>query len=170
MIRTALLVLVFFSPGSLMAQERKPAQEKPAPDKPEKTDRVPFGQTLNEYGVLNASGCMCEDLEDGEILPPPEITVPEPFQYLRPDLQITASQLTGDQRYPVLTEFKILSILASNPGRVYTRDLLLDKIQGGEVFVDDRNIDVHIRAIRHKLGSLSEAVVTVRGVGYKFRE
>ncbi len=52
---------------------------------------------------------MCEDLEDGEVLPPPEITVPEPFQYLRPDLQITAAQLTGDQRYPVLTEFKILT-------------------------------------------------------------
>lgn len=75
----------------------------------EKPERVPFGRTLNEYGVLNASGCMCEDLEDGEILPPPEITVPEPFQYLRPDLQITAAELTGDQRYPVLTEFKILT-------------------------------------------------------------
>lgn len=74
-----------------------------------KPERVLFGRTLNEYGVLNASGCMCEDLEDGEILPPPEFTVPEPFQYLRPDLQITAAELTGEQRYPVLTEFKILT-------------------------------------------------------------
>ncbi len=92
----SILALVATSP--LWAQE---------PEK--KPERVPFGQTLNEYGVLNASGCMCEDLEDGEILPPPEITVPEPFQYLRPDLQITAAELTGDQRYPVLTEFKILT-------------------------------------------------------------
>jgi DNA-binding response OmpR family regulator len=38
------------------------------------------------------------------------------------------------------------------------------------VYVDDRNIDVHVRAIRRKLGDLSEMVVTVRGVGYKFRE
>jgi len=69
-----------------------------------------------------------------------------------------------------LTEFKILSILASNPGRVYTRQLLLDKVQGGEAYVDDRNIDVHVRSIRRKLGSLADALVTVRGVGYKFRE
>jgi DNA-binding response OmpR family regulator len=69
-----------------------------------------------------------------------------------------------------LTEFKILSILASNPGRVYTRQLLLDKIQNGEAFVDDRNIDVHIRAIRRKLGELADLVVTVRGVGYKFKD
>jgi hypothetical protein len=79
-----------------VAQEKKP-------------ERVLFGEMLNEYGVLNASGCMCEDLEDGEILPPPELTVPEPFQYLRPDLQTTAAELTGEQRYPVLTEFKILT-------------------------------------------------------------
>jgi DNA-binding response OmpR family regulator len=69
-----------------------------------------------------------------------------------------------------LTEFKILSILAANPGRVYTRQLLLDKIQGGDAFVDDRNIDVHIRSIRRKLGRRADSVVTVRGVGYKFKD
>ena len=69
-----------------------------------------------------------------------------------------------------LTEFKILSILAANPGRVYTRTLLLDRIQGGDAFVDDRNIDVHIRSIRRKLGDFAESIITVRGVGYKFRE
>jgi hypothetical protein len=95
--RALFLSLILASLHPLGAQEEK------------KSERVPFGQTLNEYGVLNASGCMCEDLEDGEILPPPEITVPEPFQYLRPDLQITAAELTGEQRYPVLTEFKILT-------------------------------------------------------------
>jgi hypothetical protein len=94
--RIASLTLFLSALGTVSAQEKKP-------------ERVPFGRTLNEYGVLNASGCMCEDLEDGEILPPLEITVPEPFQYLRPDLQITAAELTGDQRYPVLTEFKILT-------------------------------------------------------------
>ncbi len=92
--RISLLVILTLTPA--WAQEKKP-------------ERVRFGRTLNEYGVLNASGCMCEDLEDGEVLPPPELTVPEPFQYLRPDLQMTAAELTGDQRYPVLTEFKILT-------------------------------------------------------------
>jgi DNA-binding response OmpR family regulator len=69
-----------------------------------------------------------------------------------------------------LTEFKILSILAANPGRVYTRQVLLDKVQGGEAFVDDRNIDVHVRAIRRKLGKHADLVATVRGVGYKFKD
>src|SRR5262249_21264831 len=78
--------------------------------------------------------------------------------------------LEGKQVSFTLTEFKILSILAANPGRVYTRGLLLDRIQGGDVYVDDRNIDVHIRAIRRKLGEQAEMVVTVRGVGYKFRD
>ena len=69
-----------------------------------------------------------------------------------------------------LTEFKLLSILAGNPGRVYTRQLLLDKIQGGDVYIDDRNIDVHVRSIRKKLGVNADLVVTVRGVGYKFQD
>jgi two-component system phosphate regulon response regulator PhoB len=68
-----------------------------------------------------------------------------------------------------LTEFKLLAALASVPGRVFTRELLLEKIQG-EAFVDERNIDVHVRSIRKKLGEDTEYIVTVRGVGYKFRE
>src|SRR5262245_30285082 len=68
-----------------------------------------------------------------------------------------------------LTEFKLLSALASAPGRVFTRDLLLEKIQG-DSYIDERNIDVHVRSIRKKLGEESEYILTVRGVGYKFRD
>ncbi|HVR74586.1 MAG TPA: response regulator transcription factor [Planctomycetota bacterium] len=68
-----------------------------------------------------------------------------------------------------LTEFKLLATLASAPGRVFTRELLLEKIQG-EAFIDERNIDVHVRSIRKKLGESTEYIVTVRGVGYKFKE
>jgi DNA-binding response OmpR family regulator len=68
-----------------------------------------------------------------------------------------------------LTEFKLLATLASAPGRVFTRELLLEKIQG-EAFIDERNIDVHVRSIRKKLGDSTEYIVTVRGVGYKFKE
>jgi DNA-binding response OmpR family regulator len=68
-----------------------------------------------------------------------------------------------------LTEFKLLSTLASAPGRVFTRELLLQKIQG-EAYIDERNIDVHVRSIRKKLGDSSDYIVTVRGVGYKFKE
>jgi len=68
-----------------------------------------------------------------------------------------------------LTEFKLLSTLATAPGRVFTRELLLEKIQG-EAFIDERNIDVHVRSIRKKLGDTTDYVLTVRGVGYKFKE
>jgi len=66
-----------------------------------------------------------------------------------------------------LTEFKLLSALLHKPGRVFTRDQLLEKINGGDTYVIDRNIDVHIRAIRKKLGDDAELIRTVRGVGYK---
>jgi two-component system phosphate regulon response regulator PhoB len=68
-----------------------------------------------------------------------------------------------------LTEFKLISTLASAPGRVFTRELLLQRIQG-EAFIDERNIDVHVRSIRKKLGDSGNFITTVRGVGYKFRE
>lgn len=76
----------------------------------------------------------------------------------------------NDQEVPLtLTEFKLLFALASSPGRVFSRDQLLQKIQG-EIWVDERNIDVHVRSIRKKLGAESSVISTVRGVGYKFAD
>lgn len=69
-----------------------------------------------------------------------------------------------------LAEYKLLFALTSRPGRVFTREQLLEKITGGETYVIDRNIDVHIRAIRKKLGDYADFIQTVRGVGYKCRE
>ena len=69
-----------------------------------------------------------------------------------------------------LTEFKLLTALVSARGRVLTRDQLMDKAMGTDVFVTDRAIDVHITAIRKKLGSANWLVHTVRGVGYRLQE
>ena len=78
--------------------------------------------------------------------------------------------LLDEEEVPLtLTEFKLLSTLASAPGRVFTRELLLEKIQG-DSYIDERNIDVHVRAIRKKLGDETDYILTVRGVGYKFKE
>jgi|SRR5688572_24129882 DNA-binding response OmpR family regulator len=78
--------------------------------------------------------------------------------------------LQGGKEIPLtLTEFKLLATLASAPGRVFTRDLLLERIQG-DTYIDERNIDVHVRSIRKKLGDNTDHIQTVRGVGYKFRE
>ncbi|MFT7138409.1 MAG: two-component system phosphate regulon response regulator PhoB [Candidatus Azotimanducaceae bacterium] len=66
------------------------------------------------------------------------------------------------------TEFKLLHQLASQPGRAYTREQLLNRVVGEGVVVVDRNIDVHIRSVRKKLGELGEMIQTIRGVGYRF--
>ena len=65
------------------------------------------------------------------------------------------------------TEFKILHQLASQSGRAFTREQLLNRVVGLGVVVVDRNIDVHIRALRKKLGDASDMIQTIRGVGYR---
>ena len=69
-----------------------------------------------------------------------------------------------------LTEFKLLAALVTARGRVLTRDQLMDKAMGTDVFVTDRAIDVHVTAIRKKLGGANWLVHTVRGVGYRLQE
>jgi two-component system alkaline phosphatase synthesis response regulator PhoP len=76
----------------------------------------------------------------------------------------------GEQVRLTLTEFKLLAALVSARGRVLTRDQLMDKAMGTDVFVTDRAIDVHVTAIRKKLGASNWLVHTVRGVGYRLRE
>jgi len=68
------------------------------------------------------------------------------------------------------TEFKILQTLASRPGRVFSRDEIIDSAIGDDNNVFDRTIDVHVTAIRKKLGKQGDVIETVRGFGYKFRE
>ena len=63
-------------------------------------------------------------------------------------------------------EFELLALLVSAPGRVFTRDTILNKVWGNDVIVGDRTIDVHIRKLREKLGD--ESFKTIKGVGYKF--
>ena len=65
-------------------------------------------------------------------------------------------------------EFELLYFLAAHPGRVFTRQELLDAVWGRDVYVVDRTVDVHIRKIREKLGH--HYIETVKGVGYRFRE
>ena len=68
------------------------------------------------------------------------------------------------------TEFRLLHTLAVSPGRVFTRDQLIPRVIGHGAVVIDRNIDVHVRSIRKKLGQHSELIETVRGVGYRFHD
>jgi len=63
-------------------------------------------------------------------------------------------------------EFELLSLLASKPGKVFTREEIMDRIWGTVVIVGGRTIDVHIRKLREKIGD--DRIKTVKGVGYKF--
>jgi two-component system alkaline phosphatase synthesis response regulator PhoP len=63
-------------------------------------------------------------------------------------------------------EFELLALLVSAPGRVFTREYILNAVWGNDVIVGDRTIDVHIRKLREKLGE--ELFKTIKGVGYKF--
>ena len=99
----------------------------------------------------------------------------EPIEVLalRIDPAKRAVTLAGDQVPTTFVEFEILTALASNPGRVYTRDMLLSRVWGDSAYRDPRTIDVHIRHLREKLEADAkepEYIFTVRGVGYRFRD
>jgi len=68
------------------------------------------------------------------------------------------------------TEMRLLHFLASHPGRVFPRAHLLSRVIGEDAVVTDRNIDVHVRALRQKLSDHQSLIETVRGVGYRFAE
>jgi two-component system phosphate regulon response regulator PhoB len=66
------------------------------------------------------------------------------------------------------TEFRLLRFLMASPGRVYSRQQLLDSVWGDHVYIEDRTVDIHIRRLRVALGVAAEHMVeTVRGAGYK---
>jgi len=92
---------------------------------------------------------------------------------MRIDFAKRTVELRGDPVQLTYVEFEILAVLAAHPGRVYTRDMLLDRIWGDSAFRDQRTIDVHIRHLREKLESdpkNPEYLLTVRGVGYRFKD
>ncbi len=68
------------------------------------------------------------------------------------------------------SEFRLLDTLIRQPGRAFDRSELIDSALGEDTLVLERTIDVHIRALRKKIGPEAEAIETVRGVGYRFRE
>ncbi len=68
------------------------------------------------------------------------------------------------------TEFNILYLFLKNPGKIFTRDNIIDSIRGDDIYVIDRTIDVHIMNLRKKLGAYKNMIRTISGMGYGFRE
>jgi two-component system alkaline phosphatase synthesis response regulator PhoP len=98
------------------------------------------------------------------------LVTPEPEKYEFENLKIDRERFVVEYDGRTLQlprkEFELLSFLASRPGRVFSRDEILENVWGNEVLVVDRTIDVHVRKIREKLDD--KFIYTVKGVGYKF--
>ena len=90
------------------------------------------------------------------------------------DLQIHPGrhevQMAGALVQLTLTEFRILHLLARRPGWVFTRNQILETAQGDDSSVTTRAVDVHIVALRRKLGPSGDLIETIRGVGYRLQE
>jgi DNA-binding response OmpR family regulator len=100
---------------------------------------------------------------------------PEPLEdgELRIDFAKREVTMSGTEVRLTYVEFEILAALACNPGRVFNRTVLLERVWGDASYRDPRTVDVHIRHLREKLEAdpkHPELILTVRGVGYRFRD
>jgi len=86
------------------------------------------------------------------------------------NLEQHEARVRGELLNLTLAEYRLLRSLAGNAGRVLTRQQLLSSITEGSVHITERNVDVHIRALRRKFGSERGLIETVRGVGYRLKE
>ena len=87
-------------------------------------------------------------------------------------LNLDEHAVFADGEKVVLTfkEFELLKIFMENPGRVFSRDALLEKVWGADYYGETRTVDVHIGTLRTKLGECGEYIETIRGVGYRMEE
>jgi two-component system, OmpR family, alkaline phosphatase synthesis response regulator PhoP len=95
------------------------------------------------------------------------------FRGLRIDLKSYEVTVNGKKASLSRTEFNLLRFLSRNPGRVYSREQILDQVWRDESFVEPRTVDVHVRRLRAQIEpdeSSPMYIVTVRGVGYKFAD
>jgi DNA-binding response OmpR family regulator len=88
---------------------------------------------------------------------------------LRVDFQAHRVEVDGSDAVLTATEFKLLTELIRNSGRVQTRDQLLNKVWAYQFEGYARTVDTHVRRLRQKLGRYSDWIETIRGVGYRFR-
>lgn len=114
------------------------------------------GELAARVGLLVARA---EEARGPEMLVAGNIRV-DPVQY--------TVEVAGQRTDLTFKEFELLAFLMRNPGRVFTRDVLLDKVWGYDFAAGTRTVDVHVRRLRDKLHDDDQALIqTVRGVGYK---
>ena len=90
------------------------------------------------------------------------------YEGIELDLDIKRCMVDGSEVKLVKKEFEILHFLLSNPGRVFTREEILQKVWKGEVIINDRTVDVNITRIRSKIAPYGDHIITRPGYGYGF--
>jgi DNA-binding response OmpR family regulator len=114
--------------------------------------------------LLRRAGTQRVQGEPGELIVTEGLTI---------DLGRRAVELEDRAVQLTYVEFELLRTMAAHPGRVYSRQMLLESLWGSSDYRDPRTIDVHVRHLREKLEKdpkEPELIFTVRGVGYRFRE
>ena len=101
---------------------------------------------------------------------PPETDKPLHLGLLCMDPASHTVTVNGERVSLTLKEFDLLKLFLTHPGRVYTRDQLLERIWGTDYVGETRTVDVHIGTLRTKLGTCGDYIRTVRGVGYRLEE
>lgn len=101
---------------------------------------------------------------------PPETAKPLRLGDVEMDYDAHTVRVQGQRIELTYKEFELLRIFFKHPGRVYTRDQLLEKIWGADFLGETRTVDVHIGTLRTKLGPCGDYIRTVRGVGYRMEE
>lgn len=100
-------------------------------------------------------------------------TLPESEEYHIDGLELSPSRhlvrVNGQEIALTFKEFELLCLLVENRGIVLSCDKILDKVWQDTMGRESRTVDVHIRTLRHKLGTIGGRIETVRGVGYKFK-
>ena len=88
---------------------------------------------------------------------------------LRIDSRAGSASLNGELLTLTRGEFRLVALLASRPGRVYTRSQIIDAVQDEEKSVTERTVDVQLVGLRKKLGAWASHIETIRGVGYRVK-
>lgn len=106
---------------------------------------------------------------------PADEDLQEPFDFKGLHIDFKSYQASVEGRPVELSsrEFRLLQFFAAHPGRVYSREQLLDRVWGDESFVEPRTVDVHISRLRAAIEADKESpryILTVRGIGYKFAD
>ncbi len=101
---------------------------------------------------------------------PVEKTKPLELGRIRMDQEAHTVTAEGHRIELTYKEFELLYLFLKHPGRVYTRDQLLQKVWGDDYLGESRTVDVHIGTLRTKLGTCGDYIRTVRGVGYRMEE